>query len=63
LESNLFFCVRFWGTTKEAFIAYAIQLVLEHHQLFTHHDATKVVKTTAKYHTNMGITSNSSSEE
>jgi hypothetical protein len=28
LESNLFFCVRFRGTTKEAFVEDAIQLAL-----------------------------------
>jgi hypothetical protein len=59
----LFSYVRLQGTTKEAFVANVIQLALEHHQLFTHHHATKVVKVAAKYRTNMGIPSNSSSSE
>jgi hypothetical protein len=59
LEFFLFFCVKLWGTTKEAFVVFA----LEHHQLFTHHHATKAIKTTAKYRTNMGIPSSSSSSE
>jgi hypothetical protein len=63
LESNLFFCVRLWGTTKEAFVANAIQLVLKHCQLFTHHHATKAIEVTTKYCTYMGIPSNSFSEE
>jgi len=29
--------------------------VLERHQLFAHHHATKVVEVVAKYYTNMGI--------
>jgi hypothetical protein len=41
-------CVRLGGTTKKTFVANAILLVLEHHQLFIHH-ATKVVKVAAKY--------------
>jgi threonine synthase len=48
---------------KEAFVIDAIQLALEHHKLFIHHHAAKVVKAVAKYHTNMGIPSNSSSLE
>jgi len=40
----LFFCVRFQGTIKEAFVANAIRPALEHHQLFTHHHATKAVE-------------------
>jgi hypothetical protein len=63
LESNLFFCVRFQGTTKEAFVEDAIQLAFEHCQLLTHHHATKVVEFAAKYRTNMGIFSSSSSKE
>jgi hypothetical protein len=59
----LFFCVKLQGTTKEAFVANVIQLALEHHQLFTHHHATKVVEVVAKYYTNMGIPSSSSSLE
>jgi hypothetical protein len=59
----LFSHVRLWGTTKEDFIANAIRLVLEHHQLFTHHHAAKAIETVAKYYTNMGIPSNSSLEE
>jgi len=35
-----FFHVKLEGITKEAFVAYAIRLVLEHHQLFTHHHET-----------------------
>jgi hypothetical protein len=57
----LFSCVKLQGTTKEAFVANAIRLVLEHHQLFTHHHATKAVEAATKYHTNMGIPSSSSS--
>jgi len=56
LEFNLFLCVRFRGTTKEAFVVYAIKLALDHCHLFTHHHATKVVEATTKNHTNMGIT-------
>jgi len=41
----------------------AIQLAFEHYQLFIHHHTAKVVETATKYHSNMGITSNSSSEE
>jgi hypothetical protein len=63
LESNSFFCVRFRCTTKEAFVEDAIQLALEHRQLFTHHHATKVVEFAVKYRTNMGIVSSSSSKE
>jgi hypothetical protein len=64
LESNFyFFRVRFRGTTKEAFVTYAIKLVLEDCQLFSHHHATKVIKIITKYHTIMGIPSNSSSLE
>jgi hypothetical protein len=59
----LFSCVRLWGTTKDAFVANAIQLALEHHQLFTHHHAKKVVEVTIKYRTSMGIPSSSSSSE
>jgi len=57
----LFFCVRLWGTTKEAFVAYAIWLALEYHQLFTHRHATKAIETTTKHHTIMGIPFSSSS--
>jgi hypothetical protein len=66
LECNLFFlffCVRLRGTTKEAFVANAIRLALEHRQLFTHHHATKAIETTTKHRTNMGIPSSSSSSE
>jgi hypothetical protein len=60
----LFSCVRLQGTTKEAFVANAIRLALEHCQLFTHHHATKAIEVIAKYRTNMGIPfSLSSSEE
>jgi G:T-mismatch repair DNA endonuclease (very short patch repair protein) len=59
----LFCCFRLQGTTKEDFIVDAIQLALEHHQLFIHHHVAKVVKVATKYHTNMGIPSNSSSSE
>jgi hypothetical protein len=59
----LFSCVRLGGTIKEAFVANAIQLAFEHCQLFIHHHAAKVVEATAKYRTNMGIPSNSSSSE
>ncbi len=55
-------CVRLHGTTKEAFVVDAIQLVLEH-QLFIHHHVAKVVEVTTKYHTNMGIVFSSSSLE
>jgi hypothetical protein len=48
---------------KEAFVANAIQLALEYHFLFTHHDVAKVVEITTKYCTSMGIISSSSSEE
>ncbi len=41
LEFNLFFYVRLWGTTKEAFVANAIQLALKHRELFIHHHATQ----------------------
>ncbi len=54
LESFLFFYVRLQGTTKEAFVVDAIQLTLEHCQLFTH-QTTKVVEATTKYCTNMGL--------
>jgi hypothetical protein len=57
----LFSCVRLQGTTKEAFVANGIRLVLEHHQQFIHHHATKVGDVVTKYHINMGIPSNSSS--
>jgi hypothetical protein len=59
----MFFCVKLWGPTKEAFVTYAISLALEHYQLFTHHHAIKVVEATTKYCTNMGIAFSSSSEE
>jgi hypothetical protein len=58
----LFSCVRFRGTTKEAFVANAIRLALEHHQLFIHHHAVKAIEA-AKYCTNMGIPFSSSSLE
>jgi hypothetical protein len=58
----LFFCVKRLDTTKEAFVANAIRLMLERHQLFIHH-VTKAIKVIAKYCTNMGIASNSSSLE
>jgi hypothetical protein len=51
----LFSCVRFQGTTKEVFVANAIQLALVHFQLFTHHHASKAIKVVAKYCNNMGI--------
>jgi hypothetical protein len=57
----LFSCVRLRSTTKEAFVANAIRLALEHHQLFTHHHAAKAIEAVAKYRTNMGILFNSSS--
>jgi hypothetical protein len=66
LKCNLFFwfsCARLQGTTHEAFVANAIRLVLEHHQLFTHHHVTKALKAATKYRTNMGIPSSSSSLE
>jgi hypothetical protein len=59
----LFSCVRLQGTTKEAFVANAIRFALEHRQLFTHHHATKAIEAIAKYRTNMGIPSSSSSSE
>jgi hypothetical protein len=59
----LFSYVRLRSTTKETFVANAIRLVLEHYQLFTHHHAAKAVEATAKYRTNMGILSSSSSSE
>jgi hypothetical protein len=64
LESNFyfyFFHVKLQGTTKEAFVAYAIPLVLEHRQLFIHHHGTETIETITKYHTIMGIPSSSSS--
>jgi hypothetical protein len=66
LECNFIFllsCVRLRGTTKEAFVANAIRLVLEHHQLFTHHHATKAIDVATKYRIIMGIPSSSSSLE
>jgi hypothetical protein len=36
-------------------VANAIRLALEHHQLFSHHHATKAVEAATKYRTNMGI--------
>jgi hypothetical protein len=59
----LFSCVRLWGTTKEAFVANVIPLVLEHRQLFTHHHVVKAMEAAAKYRTSMGIPSNSSSSK
>jgi uncharacterized membrane protein (DUF2068 family) len=59
----LFSYVRLRGTTKEVFVANAIQLVLECYQLFTHHHTVKVVEFAAKYCINMGIPSSSSSSE
>jgi hypothetical protein len=59
----LFSCVRLQGTTKEAFVANAIQLALEHRQLFTHHHATIAIEAATKCCTNMGIPSSSSSLE
>jgi hypothetical protein len=59
----LFFCVRFQGATKQAFVVNAIRLALEYCQLFTPHHATKVVEVVTKYRTNMGITFSSSSLE
>jgi hypothetical protein len=59
----LFSCVRLRGTTKEVFVANAIQLALEHRQLFTHHHATKAVEAATKYRTNMGIPFSSSSSK
>jgi hypothetical protein len=56
----LFSCVRLQGTTKEAFVANAIRLELEHRQLFIHHHATKAVEAATKYRTNMGIPFSSS---
>jgi len=63
LESILFFCVRFQGMTKEAFVVDAIRLALEHRQLFTHYHVAKAIKVATKYRTNMGIASSSSSSE
>jgi hypothetical protein len=45
--------------TKEAFVANAIQLALEHCQIFIHYHATKTRESTTKYCTNMGIASSS----
>jgi hypothetical protein len=59
----LFSYVRLWGTTNEAFVANAIQLTLEHYQLFIHHHVAKVIEVVPKYCTNMGIPFNSSSLE
>jgi hypothetical protein len=59
----LFFCVRLRGTTKEAFVANAIRLALEHHQLFIHHHAAKAIEAMAKYRTSMCIPSSSSSSK
>jgi len=50
LESKYFFRVRFWGTIKEDFVTYAIQLVFEHRQLLTHHHATNVIKSITNGH-------------
>jgi len=58
-----FFCVRFQGATKEAFVVNAIRLALEYCRLFTPHHATKFVEVVTKYHTNMGIIFSSSSLE
>jgi hypothetical protein len=58
LESNFIFCVRFQGTTKEAFVVDAMRLALEHCKLFIPHHAAKVI---TKYLTSMGITFSSSS--
>jgi hypothetical protein len=66
LECNLFllfFCVRFQGTTNEAFVVNAIQLAAEHCQLYIHHHAAKVIKVATKYRTNMGIPNSSSLEK
>jgi hypothetical protein len=63
LEFNLFFC--FFALVfkaqqiKEAFVANAIQLALEHRQIFIHHHATKTIEATIKYCTNMCIASSS----
>jgi hypothetical protein len=62
LEFNfffIFFYVSFQSTTKEAFVANAIRLALEHHEIFIHHHATKAIEAAAKYYTNMGIDSSS----
>jgi hypothetical protein len=64
LESNFYlfiFHVRLRGTTKEAFVAYAIQLALEHRQHLIQNHGTEVIETTTKYHTIMGIPFSSSS--
>jgi hypothetical protein len=65
LESYLFFLffyVSLQGITKDAFVVDVIQFMLEHCQIFTFH-TTKVVEAIAKYCTNMGIASSSSSLE
>jgi hypothetical protein len=59
----LFSCVRLCGTTKEVFVANAIRLALEHHQLFFDHHATKAIEVVAKYCTSMGIPFSSSSSK
>jgi hypothetical protein len=59
----LFCCVKFRGTTKEAFVANAIRFALEHRQLFIHQHVTKVLEAVTKYCTNMGIPSSSSYSE
>ncbi len=53
----------FKAQQREAFIVNAIQLALEHCQLFIHHHVPKVVKVAVKYCTNMGIASSSSSNK
>jgi hypothetical protein len=61
-----FFVPRFRNTTKKAFLAYAIQLMHQHWQLFTHHhvaEATEAVEATIIYRRNTGIVFNSSSNE
>jgi hypothetical protein len=62
-EINLFFVPRLQNTTKEAFVVDAIQLTHQHRQLFTHHHVVEVVEAITTYRRNMGIVSDSSSNE
>jgi hypothetical protein len=46
------------GTTKEEFVANAVQVEMQHHHLYITHHVTKVANIVATYRTKHGIVNN-----
>jgi ABC-type lipoprotein export system ATPase subunit len=55
MKLSWFFVPRLRDSTKEAFVADAIQFTFQHQQLLTYHHATEAIKVAVTYQKNMSI--------